>query len=285
MERHEPYRLGACDGCGQKCAQGKAPVTEPPENQELQCHPFPPPHSRKIVAILTHTVNGMLLQAACHLAYHSGNHPSPGCASKTQDLLPTPFQALRKAEEAFDFALKWNRFELVAKAQLFKGHAYREMEKWDLAYEAYVRAASHPEFAADKSEEGLEALTRFCAEMRYGAKMSEQSRKVIGGGTKKEIARGLLRCGTFGDIGARGRDDAQVSPMSGTLTAQRLKHDKQLHNNLKVVETQEVDDYEDEVAVAVGLEKGIIQDYHGQGDGFGDEQDGDGTPGDLAPVP
>jgi hypothetical protein len=69
---------------------------------------------------------------------------------------------------------------------------------WDQAYAAYVRAASVRDFAADESEGGLEAVTRLCAEMRD--RMNGVSGVKIGAGG---LGRGLLRCGTFGNVKGR----------------------------------------------------------------------------------
>jgi hypothetical protein len=76
-----------------------------------------------------------------------------------------------------------------------------------MAYEAYVRAASHREFAGDRSEEGLEAFTRYCAEMRDGKKSSERVTEAQGGTSKREV-KGLFRCGTFGDLSQKTSTDA-----------------------------------------------------------------------------
>lgn len=91
---------------------------------------------------------------------------------------------------------------------MFRGHAYRAMGLWDLAYDAYVRAASHPGFAGDRSEEGLECLTRLCAEMRDGRKLSGRVREENLGGPKRGGVKGLFRCGTFGDLERRRTEDA-----------------------------------------------------------------------------
>ncbi|OIW28974.1 hypothetical protein CONLIGDRAFT_704257 [Coniochaeta ligniaria NRRL 30616] len=263
----EPYPTDAHTIHDQICAPRKPPLTK-----TMQCPgpspppPHPPPHSRRTVALLTGTGNRVLLQAACYLAVYHGEDPPPtGCPISLQDPLHPLLQALRKAEEAYHFALEWKRFELMAKAQLFRGHAYRAMGMWDLAYEAYLRAASYPMFAADKSEEGLEALTRLCAEMGAGKKPSGSVREETGGERRKAVVRGLFRCGTFGDLGARGRDDASVSLVQERRTVQQLDQAERAWEDQRVVGDGE----DDEAEYRSGTGKG--DDDYGHGDGAEDE--------------
>jgi hypothetical protein len=210
-------------------------------------------------------VNGVLLQAACYLAYHSETLPPTGCRLYLQDPFHPLLQALLKAEEAYNFALEWKRFALMAKAQLFMGHAYRAMGIWDQAYEAYVRAASHPEFAADTSEEGLEMLTRLCAEMRDGRKPSGRVREVIGNEWKTGVLGGLFRCGTFGDLSVRSRDGAAVAIVQKIQMVREQELVKRIGNDREVVE----DGKEDEDV----RETGEGEEHDGQGDDFEDETD------------
>ncbi|KAB5515241.1 hypothetical protein GE09DRAFT_1263735 [Coniochaeta sp. 2T2.1] len=156
---------------------------------------------RTIDSPTTRQFNSNLLRAACSLAYHGFDLPATTMPVNVKDPLHPLLQALHKAEEMLNFAVAKGRYDLAAKAQLFKGHAYRAMGIWDLAYEAYVRAASDPDFAGDTSARGLEAETMFCAEMRYRALRLHVRDIVVDHDVERGgFVRGLFRCGTFGPV-------------------------------------------------------------------------------------
>ena len=70
--------------------------------------------------------------------------------------------AMFHAVQALEAAALSHHTELEAKAEMFRGHCYRKLEKWADAHRSYIRAAALPSFAADKGPEGLESLTREC---------------------------------------------------------------------------------------------------------------------------
>lgn len=243
------------------------PLANPSKGTGRAPPPPPPPHDKRTIALATRTVNAILLKSACHLASYSGPPPPIGRPISLQDPLHPLLQALSKADEAYDYALAWQRFELVAKAQLFRGHAYRAIGLWDLAYDAYVRAARHPGFAGDRSEEGLEALTRYCAEMRDGKKPSGRVGGMKDGERKREV-KGLFRCGTFGNLrGMDESDDAGTGSQEDRKREQEQEElEKQIREELGVVE----DGGKDKNAI-----KGF-DDRRDEGQGGGDGQvDGD----------
>lgn len=95
----------------------------------------------------------------------------------------------------------------VPKVAMFKGHCLKGLGDWKEAHDAYVRAVNCREFATDKSENGLEALTRFCTEARNEGKPDRLARK--DGERRKVVAQGLFRRGTFGNLPG-GREEAAV---------------------------------------------------------------------------
>lgn len=150
----------------------------------------------------------------------------------------------------------------MAKAQLFRGHAYRAMGLWDLAGAAYVRAASHPDFAADRSEEGLEGLTRLCAEMRDGRMPSAGN-----GRRRRGVFGGLFRCGTFGDVERR---NAGVSALKTPVGEEQVGVEKRMCERVRFVEDGE--DGGDEKTAREDHGGGSDED-HGGGDGQVDVTD------------
>ena len=103
--------------------------------------------------------------------------------SATQDItLATPNNgvglrcALAHADSALSLAFEFGRPELIAKAQIFRGHCLRRMGRWRDAYQAYVRAACVRHFAADHGPGGLEALTAECARRAEQAEKEKVAR-------------------------------------------------------------------------------------------------------------
>lgn len=157
----------------------------------------------------------------------------------------------------------------MAKAQLFRGHAYKAMGMWDLAYEAYVRAASHREFAADTSEEGLEALTSLCAGMRSGRTPLVHVSEVTGAERGNHIARRLFRCGTFGDIGARGRDDASMPSAQKIQAVQQEELAAKEWDNMEFVEDRKGNLHGGDLSTGKGRNEDVQADDH---EDVGDEE-------------
>ncbi|KAB5577545.1 hypothetical protein GE09DRAFT_1260200 [Coniochaeta sp. 2T2.1] len=217
----------------------------------------------------TKKFNSNLLRAACSLAYHGFDLPPTTMPVNVKDPLHPLLQALHKAEDLLNFAVAMGRYDLAAKAQLFKGHAYRAMGIWDLAYEAYVRAASDPDFAGDTSARGLEAETMFCAEMRYRALRLPVKHIVVEHDAERGgFVRGLFRCGTFGPVERdveRDDDGAGKKPVEEENIEQQQRR------------------LEEDIWVDLGLtgdasesEGGWESGGEGRGEGGGDGQDDDG---------
>ncbi|KAJ9150028.1 hypothetical protein NKR19_g5461 [Coniochaeta hoffmannii] len=217
IEPHKPYPPYTHAIGGATCTLGMLPLTQSSKAGRPQAPPPPPPpHSKRTTLLATRTINALLLRSACHLASYSGPSPPTERPISLHDPLHPVLQALRAADQACSFALAWQSSQLIAKAHLFRGHAYRAIGLWDMAYEAYVKAASYPDFARDRSGEGLEALTRYCAEMRDGRKRSSRRGEV----------KGLFRCGTFGDLGGKMKLDAAVG------AGEKQEHEEQMVKHL-----------------------------------------------------
>lgn len=244
---------------------GKLHLTESSSKRRgLPRPPVPPAHtSRRNVALSTQEANKTLLQAACSLARHGDAFPPTDCPIHLQDPCHHLLQALRRAEEVYSLALEQKRFELMAKAQLFRGHAYKAMGMWDLTYEAYVRAASHREFAADTSEEGLEALTSLCGGLRSGRTPLVHVNEVTGAEQRgNHVVRGLFRCGTFGDIGARGRDDASMPSMQMTGAAQQEELAAKEWDNMELGEDRKENLHGGDLPTGKGRNEDVQGDDH-----------------------
>lgn len=114
--------------------------------------------------------------------------------------------ALSHADHALDLASRYyDQPQLVAKAQLFRGHCFRRMGQWDKAYWCYVRAASVRELAADKGPEGLEALTKECQrrmgrrrESGYYSSVSEEVSSSEYGSNEVMVREERISSHTFG---------------------------------------------------------------------------------------
>ncbi|KAJ0162209.1 hypothetical protein CTA2_4925 [Colletotrichum tanaceti] len=133
--------------------------------------------SQSHVAAITQTVNALLL--------------------RTFALLQTPLsvltlhRALNSADQALATASHFHRFDLEARAHLYRGHVLRAWGRWRAAHAAYVRAASARGLGF--SDADIRSLTRDCIEMirfedareeklrraRRAAKQFKQGTKVV----------------------------------------------------------------------------------------------------------
>ncbi|KAK1762395.1 hypothetical protein QBC33DRAFT_519609 [Phialemonium atrogriseum] len=168
--------------------------------------------SRADTSSLTLSTNTTILHCAALLAGADSPPPTPTPtshhpASRTTNPDPQALQALTLADAALRRAAQARRPDLVAKAQLFRGHGLRALGRWREAGAAYVAAACVRSFAADGGPEGLEALTRECA-LRAGR---EENRVVGGERGREESAREEGRSGEVvpQEVANRGRFRAQ----------------------------------------------------------------------------
>jgi hypothetical protein len=146
---------------------------------------------------------------------------------------------------------------------MFCGHAFREIGLWDMAYAAYVKAAGYREFARDKSEAGLEALTKYCAEMRDGRKPSSKSGEGKATERKLGLVKGLLRCGTFGDLAQMASGDGagivrnasepqQQTGEQGVCDSLGPREDNYLDEHMEIEGDPGTDDHDDAQDTAPG---------------------------------
>lgn len=154
----------------------------PPPVAELPASPPTTRLSRAETSALTLSTNTTLLHCAALLAGADSpptpTSPHPACPTTNPD--PQALQALTLADAALRRAAQARRPDLVAKAQLFRGHGLRALGRWREARAAYVAAACVRSFAADRGPEGLEALTRECALRAGGEGGGEGNRWVVG---------------------------------------------------------------------------------------------------------
>ncbi|WQF89039.1 hypothetical protein CDEST_14053 [Colletotrichum destructivum] len=118
--------------------------------------------SQSHVAAITQTVNALLL--------------------RTFALLQTPLsvltlhRALNSADQALATASHFHRFDLEARAHLYRGHVLRAWGRWRAAHAAYVRAASARGLGF--SDTDIRSLTRDCIEMiRFEDEREESLRR------------------------------------------------------------------------------------------------------------
>ncbi|TQN74976.1 hypothetical protein CSHISOI_00436 [Colletotrichum shisoi] len=118
--------------------------------------------SQSHVAAITQTVNALLL--------------------RTFALLQTPLsvlklhRALNSADQALATASHFHRFDLEARAHLYRGHVLRAWGRWRAAHAAYVRAASARGLGF--SDADIRSLTRDCIEMiRFEDEREERLRR------------------------------------------------------------------------------------------------------------